>query len=217
LSFTSRELTALINHVCERVIEHADQLTALDRAIGDADHGLNMLRGFQAVQGKVEVLAALSLGTALSEIGKTLVMTIGGASGPLYGTLFMRLGQELGEKDNPDRADLVRALRAAIDAVKARGKAQTGQKTMLDVLEPLYTYLHQHPDATLDAVRDIADKAAQDTIPLRAERGRASFLGERSRGHMDPGACSSALIAVAVSESLMGPHVPEPNLEEENR
>jgi phosphoenolpyruvate---glycerone phosphotransferase subunit DhaL len=183
----------LIEAVARRVIDHADELTALDQAIGDGDHGLNMKRGFEAVLADRDGLAAKPLPEALKAIGMALVMKVGGASGPLYGTLFMTLGKEL--PPEPTTADLVRAFDAAITAVKARGKSDVGQKTMLDVLAPSRDAL-----AAGKEVRLAADEAAAATIPMRAIRGRASFLGERSIGHMDPGARSSALIIGAIAE-----------------
>jgi phosphoenolpyruvate---glycerone phosphotransferase subunit DhaL len=183
----------LIEAVARRVIDHADELTALDQAIGDGDHGLNMKRGFEAVLADRDGLAAKPLPEALKAIGMALVMKVGGASGPLYGTLFMTLGKEL--PPEPTTADLVRAFDAAITAVKARGKSDVGQKTMLDVLAPSRDAL-----AAGKEVRRAADEAAAATIPMRAIRGRASFLGERSIGHMDPGARSSALIIAAIAE-----------------
>jgi phosphoenolpyruvate---glycerone phosphotransferase subunit DhaL len=183
----------LIEAVARRVIDHADELTALDQAIGDGDHGLNMKRGFEAVLADRDGLAAKPLPEALKAIVMALVMKVGGASGPLYGTLFMTLGKEL--PPEPTTADLVRAFDAAITAVKARGKSDVGQKTMLDVLAPSRDAL-----AAGKEVRLAADEAAAATIPMRAIRGRASFLGERSIGHMDPGARSSALIIGAIAE-----------------
>jgi phosphoenolpyruvate---glycerone phosphotransferase subunit DhaL len=181
----------LIEAVARRVIDHADELTALDQAIGDGDHGLNMKRGFEAVLADRDGLAAKPLPEALKAIGMALVMKVGGASGPLYGTLFMTLGKEL--PPEPTTADLVRAFDAAITAVKARGKSDVGQKTMLDVLAPSRDAL-----AAGKEVRLAADEAAAATIPMRAIRGRASFLGERSIGHMDPGARSASLMIAAV-------------------
>lgn len=183
----------LIDTVARRVIDHADELTALDQAIGDGDHGLNMKRGFEAVLADRDGLAAKPLPEALKAIGLALVMKVGGASGPLYGTLFMTLGKEL--PPEPTTADLVGAFDAAIAAVKARGKSEVGQKTMLDVLAPSRDALAAGKDP-----RRAADAAAEATIPMRAIRGRASFLGERSIGHMDPGARSSALIIAAIAE-----------------
>jgi dihydroxyacetone kinase-like protein len=183
----------LIEAVARRVIDHADELTALDQAIGDGDHGINMRRGCEAVLADLDGLAAKPLPEALKAIGMALVMKVGGASGPLYGTLFMTLGKALPAEPSP--SDLVAALDQAIAAVKARGKSDVGQKTMLDVLAPARDAL-----AGGRELRDAADRAANATIPMRAIRGRASFLGDRSIGHMDPGARSSALMIGAIAE-----------------
>jgi dihydroxyacetone kinase-like protein len=189
---------ALIEAVARTVIEHADELTALDSAIGDGDHGANMKRGFEAVLADLDKLSEKSLPEALKAAGMQLVMKVGGASGPLYGTLFMTLGKTLPE--TPDRAALAQALQAAIDAVKARGKSDVGQKTMLDVLAPVQANLAA--DIAFANVVSAAHAAADSTIPMKASRGRASFLGERSIGHMDPGARSSALIVDAAVTAL---------------
>jgi phosphoenolpyruvate---glycerone phosphotransferase subunit DhaL len=191
-------LRRLVDTVAASIIAHAGELTTLDQAIGDGDHGLNMKRGFEAVLAERDNLAGKSLPDALKIIGMTLVMKVGGASGPLYGTLFMALGKEL--PANPSREDFLRAVDAAIEAVKARGKSDFGQKTMLDVLKPAR-------DAFADG-RDpatAAHDAAEATIPMKALRGRASFLGDRSIGHMDPGARSSALLVAAVCEVVERP------------
>ncbi|WP_035690671.1 dihydroxyacetone kinase subunit DhaL [Azospirillum halopraeferens] len=190
----------LIRAIAERMIAHADELTALDQAIGDGDHGLNMKRGFEAVLAAAPDLAARPLPAALAEIGKTLVMRVGGASGPLYGTLFLTLGKTLPERPSGD--ELIAALAAAVDAVKARGKSDAGQKTMLDVLVPVLDDLRRGGDGVPGRLADAAHAAAQATVPMRAVRGRASFLGERSIGHMDPGARSSALMIEAVVTCL---------------
>jgi dihydroxyacetone kinase-like protein len=193
---------ALYETVAQRVIASADELTDLDRAIGDGDHGSNMRRGFEAVLATVDELAARNLGESLKGVGTTLVMKVGGASGPLYGTLFMSLGKSL--QDDVTREQLADAFAAAIEAVKARGKSDVGQKTMLDVLFPVLAVLREGgPDMTT-RLKARAKAAAEDTIPMRAIRGRASFLGERSIGHMDPGARSSALIVDAVAEFMEG-------------
>jgi dihydroxyacetone kinase-like protein len=188
-------LADLIETVSRSVIDHAEELTALDQAIGDGDHGLNMKRGFEAVLAERDQYAGKPLPDALKAIGMTLVMKVGGASGPLYGTLFMSLAKDL--PASPTRDDLVRAAGTAIEAVKARGKAEVGQKTMLDVLVPAREALAAGADPVA-----AANAAAEATIPMKATRGRASFLGDRSIGHMDPGARSSALIIAAVSQSL---------------
>jgi dihydroxyacetone kinase-like protein len=187
-------LQRLIETVAGRIVAAADELTALDQAIGDGDHGINMKRGMEAVLADAAKLAAQPPGEALKAAGMQLVMKVGGASGPLYGTLFMTLGKELGP--TPDRAGFARAFASAIEAVKARGKSDRGQKTMLDVLMPVADALSA--GASDDEIRRTAGDAAAATVPMRAVRGRASFLGDRSIGHMDPGARSSLIMIEAV-------------------
>jgi phosphoenolpyruvate---glycerone phosphotransferase subunit DhaL len=190
----------LIEAVAAAVIGHAEELTDLDQAIGDGDHGLNMKRGFEAVMVDIDGLAAKPLPEALRAIGMQLVMKIGGASGPLYGTLFLTLGKEL--PAGPQPADAARALGAAITAVMARGKSQPGQKTMLDVLAPIHAELSAGGNDLATRLRTCAAAAAEATVPMKALRGRASFLGDRSVGHMDPGARSSSLMIEAICDVL---------------
>jgi dihydroxyacetone kinase-like protein len=186
----------LIEDVANVVINHADELTTLDQAIGDGDHGLNMKRGALAILERLDDLAAMPLPDALKAAGQTLVMKVGGASGPLYGTLLMTLGKEL--PIAPKQDDLMRALGAAIAAVKKIGRSDLGQKTMLDVLGPVCEELALDGPALPDRIRLRAGAAAEATVPMKASKGRASFLGERSIGHMDPGARSSSLMIAAV-------------------
>jgi dihydroxyacetone kinase-like protein len=192
----------LFETVAQRVIASANELTDLDRAIGDGDHGINMRRGFEAVLATADELSAKNLGESLKGVGTTLVMKVGGASGPLYGTLFMSLGKSL--TDEVTREQAADAFAAAIDAVKARGKSDVGQKTMLDVLFPVLGVLREGGAGMAARLKAVAWAAAEKTIPMRAIRGRASFLGERSIGHMDPGARSSALIVDAVADVMEG-------------
>lgn len=192
------DLKAVIAAMADAVAAHAEELTTLDRAIGDGDHGANMKRGFEAVRAEADALAQKPLGEALKAAGMKLVMTVGGASGPLFGTLFMTLGKELPE--NPDRAAFAAAFAKAVEAVAARGKSQAGQKTMLDVLFPVSEALSGGTD--IAALPGLADEAAQATAPILATRGRASFLGERSVGHVDPGARSVALLTRAAVAAL---------------
>jgi len=194
----ARDIRLLIDMLAARVIAASDELTALDQAIGDGDHGINMKRGFEAVRAEGEAMAAADLPAALHKLGMTLVMKVGGASGPLYGTLFMALGKAM--PPDPDRAAVTSALASAITAVKARGKSEVGQKTLLDVLDPVQRALAAGADA--QTLRATARQAAQATIPLKATRGRASFLGERSIGHMDPGARSSEIMVGAILDAL---------------
>lgn len=191
-------LARLIAAAADVIAAHAEELTALDQAIGDGDHGLNMKRGFEAVRSEAEAFAAKPLPEALKAIGTKLVMTVGGASGPLFGTLFMALGKEISAA--PDRANLTAAFGKAIEAVAARGKSQVGQKTMLDVLQPVHDALTA--GKTGAEVADAADLAAKATVPMKALRGRASFLGDRSIGHMDAGARSTALLVRTVAQTI---------------
>ncbi len=190
----------LIEEAANVVIRHADELTALDQAIGDGDHGLNMRRGAMAILERLDELAAKPLPDALTAAGQTLVMKVGGAAGPLYGTLLMTLGKGL--PPAPDRGDLVEAVGAAVAAVKKIGRSDVGQKTMLDVLGPVHDELASSGSGLLDRLRQRSAAAADATIPMKAIKGRASFLGERSVGHMDPGARSSSLLIVAVCNVL---------------
>ncbi|MER9230533.1 dihydroxyacetone kinase subunit DhaL [Mesorhizobium sp. M0622] len=194
------DLSRLIKAAANTIAAHAEELTRLDQAIGDGDHGLNMKRGFEAVRAEADAFAAKPLPEALKAIGTKLVMTVGGASGPLFGTLFMALGKEISAV--PNRANLAAAFGKAIEAVAARGKSQAGQKTMLDVLQPVHEALLR--GKTAGEIVDIADNAAEATVPMKALRGRASFLGDRSIGHMDAGARSTALLVRAVAEAIEG-------------
>ena len=191
-------IATLIGRVAEHVMAHAEELTALDQAIGDGDHGINMKRGLTAVMAEIEAIAAQPLPDALKAAGMQMVMKVGGASGPLYGTLVMGLSRELTAA--PTRAEAVAAFAAAIEAVKARGKAKAGDKTMLDVLIPVQAAAADGAD--MATLRRVAAQAAEATVGMQARRGRASFLGERSVGHMDPGARSSQLMVEAVCDVL---------------
>jgi dihydroxyacetone kinase-like protein len=188
----------LVRALAEAMIAHADELTSLDQAIGDGDHGLNMKRGFEAVLATLPGLADKTLPEMLKAIGMTLVMKVGGASGPLVGTFFMELGKALPE--HPVRTELVVATDRAINAVKARGRSEAGQKTLLDVLVPVQTVFAAGGDAK--AIVAEAARAADRTTPMLAIRGRASFLGERSIGHMDPGSRSASLLIEAAVAAL---------------
>lgn len=194
-------LQPLLESVASRIIAASGELTELDSAIGDGDHGLNMKRGFEAVLAEKEAILAKPLPEALKTIGMTLVMKVGGASGPLYGTLFLTLAKEL--PGDPSVADLARALGGAIEALKARGKADFNSKTMLDVLGPVAAHL-AGGSASFDSVRAVAAESAKATIAMKALRGRASFLGDRSIGHMDPGARSSQILIEAICDVLEG-------------
>lgn len=188
---------ALIEDCVSVIVAHADELTSLDQAIGDGDHGVNMKRGFEAILADVDALSARALPDMLKAIGTMLVMKVGGASGPLYGTLFLSLAKEIGEA--PTALSARATFASAIEAVKARGKSDVGQKTMLDVLAPVLSAWDDEPDLAA-RLADVARCAADETIPMKAIRGRASFLGDRSIGHMDPGARSSSLLIATIAK-----------------
>jgi phosphoenolpyruvate---glycerone phosphotransferase subunit DhaL len=190
----------LITDVAHAVIAAADHMTDLDQAIGDGDHGLNMKRGMEAVLADLPRLVGKPPGEVLKASGMQLVMKVGGASGPLFGTLAMELGKDL--PASPSRSDLNAAFAGAVAAVAARGKSEAGQKTMLDVLIPVEKALAAGQNAA--GIKAVALAAAAATIPMKATRGRASFLGDRSIGHMDPGSYSSALIISTICDALGG-------------
>lgn len=190
----------IIQNATQTLVDHLDELTTLDQAIGDGDHGLNMKRGAQAIQAKLPALAVGSLNEALIAMGKTCVAMIGGSSGPVFGTLLMTLGKELPASPTP--ADLARALRASIEALTRLGKAEVGQKTLLDVLDPVQKVLAAGGGDMLLRVRQCALDSAAATAQMDATRGRSSFLGERAKGHVDPGSRSMALIITSVCDSL---------------
>ena len=193
-------LQNIILSATQTLIDHVEELTALDQAIGDGDHGLNMKRGAQAIQAKLPDMQDSNLNEALKAMGKVCVAQIGGSSGPVFGTLLMTLGKEL--PGDPSPADLAAALRNSIEALTRLGKAEVGQKTLLDVLDPVQKVLAQGGDDLVARVRQCALDSAAATAQMDAIRGRSSFLGERARGHVDPGSRSVALIIGAVCDSL---------------
>ncbi|WP_423827848.1 MULTISPECIES: dihydroxyacetone kinase subunit DhaL [Sinorhizobium] len=188
----------LIEACREVIAANADHLSELDRAIGDGDHGTNMRRGLEAVYADRNRLAHLPLPNALQEIGLALVMSVGGAAGPLYGTLLMETGRQLAGPDG--QIEFARALELAIEAVARRGRASPGDKTLLDVLYPVHAEVVRR--AGLTGIAEEAERAASLTFGMRAMRGRAAFLGDRSVGHVDPGARSCALLTVAICRFL---------------
>jgi dihydroxyacetone kinase-like protein len=196
MSLEPETLKSLVRAAAEQVIASTAELTALDQAIGDGDHGANMKRGFDAI-------GAQPPAEALKTIGKTLVMTVGGASGPLYGSFFIAAGDALSHsRQLPD--DLVEVFACGVGAISARGRSQQGEKTMLDVLFPVLETLKTEagkPDL-IARVRATASEAVARTAPMQATKGRASFLGERSVGHVDPGARSSCVLLHAVCNTL---------------
>lgn len=191
-------LMGLIEACRATIVANSEHLCALDRAIGDGDHGTNMRRGCEAVSAEEAFVSALPLPDALEKIGLTLVMNIGGAAGPLYGTLLMEMGRELRAPD--EEKDFPSALKQAINAVARRGRSHAGDKTLLDVLYPVQDALaHRLP---LTDIARRAELSAELTAAMRAMRGRASYLGDRSIGHVDPGASSCALLTTAICRYL---------------
>jgi len=208
MSLGHDDILRWIRAFAAEVEANKEQLTQLDSAIGDGDHGINMQRGMSAVLVKVDATGEESdIGALLKTVGMTLVSTVGGAGGPLYGTLFMQMGMAVSGKEELSPDDWAAALEAAVTGVQARGKAEPGDKTMIDALIPGRDALKAAlaEGATFeDALRqsaDAADQGMRDTVPLVARKGRASYLGERSAGHQDPGATSSHLLLEAAAET----------------
>jgi dihydroxyacetone kinase-like protein len=206
-SVTTAVLEEWVRTFARLVAENRDHLTELDAAIGDADHGSNMDRGMKAAVAALEEGRPTTPGALFSKVGMTLVSTVGGASGPLFGTFFMRMGGSLGDTESPSATDLAAALRAGLGGVVDRGKAGPGDKTMFDALAPAVDALeaalsHNEPLTTgFKVAREAAAAGRDATTPMLARKGRASYLGERSVGHQDPGATTVALLLDAATES----------------
>jgi dihydroxyacetone kinase-like protein len=194
------ELKKIIEAGTATLVAHVEELTALDAAIGDGDHGLNMKRGALAIQAKLPELETQSLNEALKTMGMTCMSTIGGSSGPVFGTLLVTLGKELSPQ--PGSPDMARSLAAAMAALSKLGKVEVGQKTLLDVLDPVQKVLARGGDDLVARVKQCAFDSAQATADMDAIKGRASFLGERALGHVDPGSRSMALIIGALCDAL---------------
>ena len=206
---TVDRLVAWLSAFRDAVHEHGAYLTELDSAIGDADHGDNLIRGMDAVMAAVEPPPG-NAGDLLKKVGMTLVTSVGGASGPLYGTFFLRAATAVGDATVLDGPALLTALRAGLEGIVARGKAEAGDKTMYDALAPAMGAFEEalasgaEPDVAARAAADAAAAGRDATEPMLALKGRASYLGERSVGHIDPGAASSALLLAALADTLEG-------------
>ncbi len=207
MSITTEAIVAWLRGYAAALAAHKDELTRLDSDIGDADHGANMDRGFQAVAAKLAGAAGQDVAAVLRTVAMTLISTVGGASGPLYGTLFLQMGVAAAGKVDLNPAGWEAALRAGVDGVAKRGKAVRGEKTMLDALLPAVEALSAAlaEGAPFGEALWRCERAAQrgmlDTVPLVATKGRASYLGERSAGHQDPGATSAHLLVRAAAEA----------------
>lgn len=198
---TAADLVTAVRAAAETVAEHRVELIQLDRAIGDGDHGENLDRGFKAVLAAFEQATPDTPGAVLKTVASTLISKVGGAAGPLYGTAFLRASAAMKDRDELGPADITEALTAALGGIVARGKAELGDKTMVDALDPAVKAAAGDTVAdVLTAAADAAQAGAEATVPLVARKGRASYLGERSAGHMDPGARSTALLLRAFAE-----------------
>lgn len=196
-----------VQELAAQVREHRDYLTQLDAAIGDADHGINMERGLTAALAKIESMGDERPGNILDVVGKTLIFSVGGAAGPLYGSSFRGVGKSLGERPTFDPEDLLAALRSGLEAIQSLGAATVGDKTIVDAFAPGLAALERGLRAGEDLAsataraREAAEEGMRATIPLQARKGRASYLGPRSVGHQDPGATSTALIFAALERA----------------
>ncbi|MEN0047138.1 MAG: dihydroxyacetone kinase subunit DhaL [Bacteroidota bacterium] len=202
------QILAWLQKTAELMINNKAYLTELDAAIGDADHGINMERGFKKVLEKIGGFSAMDIGNVLKNTGMTLISSVGGASGPLYGTLYMKMGMALVNKSSLSIQDLHLGLAKGIEGVKSRGKAAQGEKTMIDVLEPVLATLEESAKAqesianALPKMTNAAKKGMESTTSMVARKGRASYLGARSVGHQDAGATSSYFIFKTLEEAV---------------
>ncbi|MGM1064760.1 dihydroxyacetone kinase subunit DhaL [Saccharothrix sp. Mg75] len=205
MACAAEDVARALRAVAAVVREHREELVRLDREIGDGDHGENLARGFTALVSKLDGEVPSSPGGVLRLVATTLISTVGGAAGPLYGTAFLRAATSVGDVATLDGAAVARAVQAALEGVVARGKAAVGDKTMVDALTPAVVAAEAtaasggDAAAVLTAAADAAEEGATSTTPLVARKGRASYLGERSAGHLDPGARSTALILRALA------------------
>ena len=202
------QLTAWIREFARVIGENSQYLTDLDAAVGDADHGINMERGMTAVVGALDEAPAADISALCKQVGLTLVKSVGGASGPLYGTFFLRMAGALGADDHVDAADFAKALRAGVEGVVQRGRAEAGDKTMFDALAPALDALDavlssgSGLDAALTEATIAAETGRDATESMVARKGRASYLGQRSVGHIDPGAASAAMLIAAAASAF---------------
>lgn len=194
---STEKLVQMIQEMAEVIQNNKDMLTELDMPIGDSDHGINMARGFQAVAEKLPTLADKDIGTILKNVGMTLVSTVGGASGPLYGTAFMKAGAKAAGKQEIGLDDFLVMLNDAIEGIKMRGKSTVGEQTMLDAMVPAFEAMQNTEQSNAERLKAglvAAQQGVENTKAMIATKGRASYLGERSIGHQDPGATSFTLL-----------------------
>jgi phosphoenolpyruvate---glycerone phosphotransferase subunit DhaL len=195
---------AWMRKFADEMSEHREELVRLDTAIGDGDHGTNMNRGMQAALEKLDATETEHPGAVLKTTAMALVSKVGGAAGPLYGTLFLQMGTAMGDQAEIDSAGWAQAWRKGLEGVQARGKAEPGDKTMVDALMPAVEALERASDLEggLGTAVEAAERGMQETVPLLARKGRASYLGERSQGHQDPGATSTYYLFKSAAETL---------------
>jgi dihydroxyacetone kinase-like protein len=205
-SLDTKQMAAIVEGMAKKIEAEKEYLTELDNEIGDGDHGINLARGFEAVEKKLPSLAGGDIGALLKGVGMQLVSTVGGASGPLYGTAFMKAGMACKGLTEIDGPAFVKAMEAAVDGIKMRGKATEGEKTMLDALCPALKVMQDDVAAgkslkeALQDAAQAAEKGVEYTKTIIATKGRASYLGERSLGHQDPGATSSLYLLQVLAE-----------------
>ena len=200
------ELITLIDKIADRIYENKDYLSELDREIGDSDHGVNLSRGFQKIKDESEILKSLNYSDCFNKMAMILISNVGGASGAIYGTGLMKVAQTLKGVDILDRNNIVKAAEAMVEGIKMRGKAQCGEKTMLDTIVPVVEVLKNNKEDSLDIllkkIQITAKEGMKSTENMLATKGRASYLGARSIGHIDPGAMSSYLIIDTICKNL---------------
>ena len=208
-TFDAHAMRRFIETFADRIHERREELTELDSAIGDADHGINMDRGFSAVRARLDELAGADLGAFAKGVGMTLISTVGGASGPLYGTFFLRLATAFDSRPTATSEELGQALRAGLDGVRQRGKAELDDKTMVDAMSPAVDAFEAAAGegiaAALDAAATAAARGRDRITPLVARKGRASYLGERAANHQDPGATSTTILFESLRDAIAEP------------
>jgi phosphoenolpyruvate---glycerone phosphotransferase subunit DhaL len=204
MAFGVEQAKRWISIANDKIQQQKQYLTELDQAIGDGDHGLNMARGFKEVVEKIASTNYEDLGSLFKDVSMTLIAKVGGASGPLYGTAFLKMSLALAGKKGADDKELIAALEVALDGIKARGKANVGEKTMVDVWEPVMEFLREKGSLQAKEAALLAKEKMEHTKELEAKKGRAAYLGKRSIGHIDPGSASSYLLFAALAEALEG-------------
>jgi dihydroxyacetone kinase-like protein len=199
MTITAADIRAWLADYAAAIAEHRAELVALDTAIGDGDHGTNMDRGMRAAMEKLDATEGDDIGALLKAVAMAMISKVGGAAGPLYGTLFLQMGTKAAGRTELDVAGWTEALQAGVDGLMARGKAVPGDKTMVDALVPALEALREDGDGALARSADAAEEGMRATTPLEARKGRASYLGPRSVGHQDPGATSASLLLRAAA------------------